>query len=191
LYQSVKYIIKNNIEGDFAECGVWKGGSCMLIAYTLMNSGIDKKQIFLYDTFEGMVRPSELDGKEGMSRWEANKISETQNKWCYASFEEVKTNMEKTGYPFEKVKMIKGKVEETIPATIPERLSLLRLDTDWYESTRHELIHLYPVLLKHGVLIIDDYGAWQGARKAVDEYFNPVPYAFLFRVDPFRRIIIK
>jgi len=104
----------------------------------------------------------------------------------------VQANLGRTGYPAERIHYVKGKVEETIPATLPSRIALLRLDTDWYESTRHELQHLYPLLSTHGVLIIDDYGHWQGARQAVDEYFaasaEPV---FLHRVDYTARLVVK
>ena len=72
---------------------------------------------------------------------------------------------------------------------MPERIALLRIDTDWYESTRHELVHLYPRLSPGGVLIIDDYGHWQGARKAVDEYFQAG--LFLNHIDYTGRLAIK
>ena len=92
----------------------------------------------------------------------------------------------------ERIHFVEGKVEDTIPATLPKRVALLRLDTDWYESTRHELCHLYPLLSRHGILVIDDYGHWQGARQAVDEYFaaqgQPV---YLHRVDYTARLVVK
>ena len=105
--------------------------------------------------------------------------------------EEVEKNMKSSGYPAENLVFIKGKVEETIPGNIPSSISLLRLDTDWYESTRHELNNLYPLIEKNGVLIVDDYGAWQGARRAVDEYFTNMPSSFLGRIDYTGRILIK
>jgi O-methyltransferase len=83
-------------------------------------------------------------------------------------------------------------VEDTIPASVPEQIALLRLDTDWYESTKCELEILFPRLVKGGVIIIDDYGCWQGARKAVDEYFNKNNIAILLnRMDDTGRIGIK
>lgn len=108
---------------------------------------------------------------------------------CYSPIEEVKANMLQTGYPAANIVWVKGKVEETIPATIPAQIALLRLDTDWYESTRHELQHLYPLLSSKGVLLIDDYGAWQGARKATDEFFGNRVY--LHRIDWTGRLLIK
>ncbi|MCY7309439.1 MAG: TylF/MycF family methyltransferase [Chitinophagaceae bacterium] len=191
LYQTVNYIIKNNLEGDLVECGVWKGGSSMLMAYTLLEAGISNRKIYLYDTFEGMTKPGEMDGQEEKDQWDRGKVTDTLNNMCYSPIEEVKANMNKTGYPVENIVLVKGKVEETVPGTIPSKISLLRLDTDWYESTKHELIHLYPLLEKHGVLIVDDYGAWQGARKATDEYFTSIPNTFLGRIDYTGRIVIK
>jgi len=191
LYKAVKYIIKNNIEGDLVECGVWKGGSSMLMAYSLLEAGVSDRKIYLYDTFEGMTQPGEMDGQEEKDQWESGKVSDTLNNMCYSPIEEVKANMGKTGYPSDNIILVKGKVEETLPGKLPAAISLLRLDTDWYASTKHELIHLYPLLVKHGVLIVDDYGAWQGARKATDEYFSSKPQPFLNRIDYTGRLVIK
>lgn len=195
LYKAVQYVSQNKLEGDFVECGVWRGGSAMVMAKTLaLNKDLDRK-FFLYDTYEGMTKPSEKDvsfqGHSGDVDWEKNQKS-THNDWCYAPYEEVKKNMESTGYPSDRISLIKGKVEDTIPATVPDKISLLRLDTDWYESTMHELVHLYPRLVKNGILIIDDYGHWKGAREAVDQYFaekNVKP--MLFRMDYAGRMMIK
>ena len=191
LYQAVLYIIRNGIKGDFAECGVWKGGSVMLIAYTLLEAGITNRKIYLYDTFEGMTKPGEKDGEKEKAEWEKNKVNEQLNNWCLSPLEEVQANMATTGYPKENIVFIKGKVEETIPGTIPGKIALLRLDTDWYESTKHEL-NIYTLCWKKdGILIIDDYGAWQGARKAVDEYFAANGQVYLNRLDYTGRLVIK
>jgi hypothetical protein len=196
LYKAVKYVVKAKLEGDFVECGVWKGGSAMVIAHTLKTLGITDREIFLYDTYEGMSEPSEHDMKNSTGDgdhvrkyWEENQ-AEGVNKWCYSALDEVRNNLESTGYPINHIHTIKGKVEDTIPDTIPKKISLLRLDTDWYESTKHELIYLYPILSDKGVLIIDDYGSWAGAKKAVDEYFEETPI-LLNRVDTTGRIGIK
>jgi len=106
--------------------------------------------------------------------------------------EEVRHNLSNVGYPDDRIKLVKGLVEATLPNKAPSKIALLRLDTDWYESTRHELIHLYPRLAQRGVLIIDDYGHWEGAQKAVDEYIrdNNLP-VLLNRIDYTGRIAIK
>lgn len=191
LYQAILYILNKGIQGDFAECGVWKGGSVMMIASMLSAAGITDRKIYLYDTFEGMAKPGDEDGDWEKAEWEKNKINDQLNKWCLSPLEEVQANMATTGYPRENIVFIKGKVEQTIPGTIPGKLALLRLDTDWYESTRHELYHLYPLLEKGGILIIDDYGAWPGARKAVDEYFAMNEPVYLNRLDFTGRLVIK
>ena len=196
LYLSVKYVLENDLEGDFVECGVWRGGSSMLIATYLKLKGRDDKKIFLYDTFEGMTKPSELDvsvKKEvASSIFSKTATSEDYSNWCYADLGDVKNNLLSTGIKNESLHFVKGKVEETIPGTIPDKIALLRLDTDWYESTKHELEHLYPLLVEKGVLIIDDYGFWEGCKKAVMEYFDSIGQRVLLnRIDHSGRILIK
>ena len=89
-----------------------------------------------------------------------------------------------TGYPMDRERFVPGPVEETLPAAAPETIALLRLDTDWYESTRHELVHLFPRLRPGGVLIVDDYGHWSGAKHSVDEYFSGTgQHILLNRID--------
>lgn len=196
LIYAVEYIIKNNIEGDFVECGVWKGGSSMVIALTLQKLGITDRNIYLYDTYTGMSEPTDADvfinGQAARQRFETAKLTNDTSSWCYSSLDEVKTNMHSTGYPKDKLHFIKGKVENTIPATLPNKTALLRLDTDFYESTKHELIHLFPLLCVSGVLIIDDYGDWAGSQKATDEYIKENNVRILLnRIDCAARLGIK
>jgi O-methyltransferase len=192
LVNAVNYVARNKIPGDIAECGVWRGGSMMIVALTLLLNGDKGRSLYLYDTFEGMSAPTDAD-KSADGVLAGDLLAQAQREeaiWCYSDIEEVRKNLVSTGYPAEKIHLIKGKVEETIPRTLPRELSILRLDTDWYESTKHELTHLYPLLRREGVLIIDDYGDWQGARKAVDEYFRS-SRAFLHRIDRTGRMVIK
>lgn len=197
LYNGVKYIIANNIQGDFVECGVWKGGSAMLIAKILSLHNIKDRRVILYDTYEGMSEPTEFDkdysGEKATSLLQKSSIEDQASVWCYSSFDEVKENMLRTGLDASQILMIKGKVEDTIPYQIPtKKIALLRLDTDWYESTAHELLHLYPLLHIPGVLIIDDYGHWEGCRRAVDEYFAKNNISLLLnRIDETGRFGIK
>ncbi len=198
LIRAVEYIIINKIPGDFVECGVWKGGSMMLLAKTLLKHGINNRDLYLYDTFEGMSEPTDLDisfddkKAENLLKLEIDAKQNGYNVWCYSTLEEVKENMISTGYNADNIHLYKGKVEETIPGKIPQKIALLRLDTDWYESTLHELKYLYPLLTQKGVLIIDDYGQWMGQRKAVDEYIaqNEIDI-FLNRIDFSSRLAIK
>jgi hypothetical protein len=196
LRESVKYLVQNKIHGDIVECGVWKGGSMMAVARTLMESGALDRRLFLFDTFSGMTPPTGVDVNfEGTPA--AHLLSESTEKsnssiWAYGGLEEVKRNLRTTGYPEERTVFVKGRVEDTIPEHAPDRIALLRLDTDWYESTRHELSHLYPRLSQGGVLIIDDYGHWAGARKAVDSYMTEHNLPLLLhRIDYTGRICIK
>lgn len=194
LYMAVRYVVRNQIAGDFVECGVWRGGSSMMIALTLNLLNEQKRKIYLYDTFEGMSEPTEADrdflGRKADRLLEENQDRKETSVWCLAGIEDVTRNLVSTGYPKENIMFVKGKVEETLPNKMPARISLLRLDTDWYESTRHELIYLYPQLEKDGVLIIDDYGHWEGCKKAVDEYFSD-KRILLNRIDYTGRIAVK
>ena len=196
LIQAVNYIIKNKIAGDIVECGVWKGGSIMAITKTLLELKSYDKELYLFDTFEGMPKPTEFDvsykDKLAIKEFEDRKIDNNSSDWLRIELDEVKKNVFSTGYNKEKFHFIKGKVEDTIPKNSPETISILRLDTDWYDSTRHELIHLFPRLVRGGVVIIDDYGFWRGAKKAVDEYFEENNISILLnRIDTTGVIGIK
>ena len=162
------------------------------IALTLLAVGDTKRPLYLFDTFEGMSAPSEHDVRAEDNRPAAELLERSTSSkiWCRASIEDVSANMAMTGYPPENVTFCKGMVEDTLPAKAPDKIAILRLDTDWYDSTRHELNELFPRLAPGGVLIIDDYGYWAGARKAVDEYFADRPI-LLSRIDQTGRIAIK
>lgn len=177
LYDSVNYISACDIHGDFVECGVWRGGSSMVLACTLMEIGEHNRTIYLYDTFSGMSEPSSDDLKisdsprpiSGIEYWNRTRRGD-HTEWCYSPLDDVKKNVFSTGYPHDLIRFTKGKVEDTIPRVIPDKIALLRLDTDFYESTIHEMEYLFPRLSNGGVLILDDYDTWGGAKKAVDEY---------------------
>jgi O-methyltransferase len=194
LLGAVDHIVRHRIEGDIVECGVWRGGSMMAVALALLARGDASRHLYLYDTFEGMSEPTEADRSLSgePARQQLDRTARDKPLWAVASLEDVQANLWSTGYPRERIHFVKGKVEDTIPATLPARIALLRLDTDWYESTRHELQHLYPLLSRHGLLIIDDYGHWQGARRAVDEFFAASEHpVFLHRVDYTARLVVK
>ncbi len=168
-----KYLEKNFIPGDFVETGVWRGGSAIVAKYFLNNS----RNIFLFDTFTGMTKPTSHDFRIGaktnyetLSKWEKSK-KPTHVDWVFASIEEVTKNFKKFGLLDDRVRFIKGDVTKTLKRGVPDQIALLRLDTDFYDSTLIALQVLYPLLITGGVLILDDYGHWDGARKAVDEYF--------------------
>ncbi len=189
LCQSVEYVVKNGIQGDFVECGVWKGGCSMAMALTLMRLGDTSRRLYLYDTYDaGWPEADESDvtseGVHASKLWTESLARGETPDTLFAKFSAVRDAMASTGYPMERVHMIRGKVEDTIPNEAPEEVAILRLDTDWYASTKHELVHLYPRLANLGVLVLDDYGYFLGARKAVDEYFaeRKIPL-YLQRID--------
>lgn len=194
LYQATNYVVANNIQGAIVECGVWKGGSVMISAATLKKLNAEK-EIYLYDTFEGMSEPTEKDvtfrNESAYQNWDKIKSSRSII-FCYSTLEEVKKNVLSTGYPEDKFHFVKGKVEDTIPSIVPDKISILRLDTDWYESTYHELKHLFSRVAVNGVIIIDDYGYWKGAREAVDQFFKEMNIKpLLIRIDHTGRIMQK
>lgn len=190
LYQAVRYVRAHSIEGTFVECGVWRGGSSMLACLAAASAGWEA-DFWLFDTFAGMTAPDDADGAAAVARWRGGAHGD-RNDWAYAPEGEVRGNLLLTGVAPERLHLVRGPVEETIPSSSPERIALLRLDTDWYRSTLHELTHLYPRLASGGVLIIDDYGYWQGARRAVDEYFGAMPAPpMLTRIDVTGRIALK
>jgi len=188
LVHAVRHVVRNRIAGDMVECGVWKGGSVMAMALTLLQLGARDRSLYLFDTFAGMTAPSEVD-VDYQGR-QAHVILDAVR--CEASQQEVEKAVFSTGYDPEQIHFVPGRVEETIPDHAPASIALLRLDTDWYESTQHELQHLFPRLARGGVIIIDDYGHWRGARQAVDEYIaqHQIPL-FLHRIDYTGRIGVK
>lgn len=201
LIEAVRYCAVRSVPGAFAECGVWRGGSILAMILTLQEMGLADRHIYLYDTFEGMTEPTVHDvsaiDPPALETWRQAEDDE-RSPWneLFSSdvFSEaaVRRLLAETGYPPELLHFVRGPVERTIPLEAPEALALLRLDTDWYESTRHEMTHLFPRLATGGVLIVDDYGHWQGARKAVDEYLRAESRTLLLnRIDYTARIAVK
>lgn len=165
-----------------------------MMAAALALSGNTNRELYLFDTFDGLPPPGDLDVDfNGVSAAEqtAKDPSRVGHITAVARLEEVQRNMASTGYPDSQVHYIEGLVEDTIPESAPEQIALLRLDTDWHESTRHELLHLLPRVVSGGVLIVDDYGHWKGARQAVDEYLEETGIRLLLcRIDFTGRIAV-
>lgn len=181
LIQAVDYVIGRDIPGAFVECGTYRAGCAMAIAMRLEQLGVRDRDIHLFDTFEGMPAPERPDDRttflrDGLTIGQMFSDAREDPEQAAAWFEDVeeiaRRNVESTGFPADRLHLVRGKVEDTIPEHAPGPIALLRLDTDWYESTIHELEHLYPVLSSGGVLVIDDYGVLTGARDATDEYFS-------------------
>jgi len=191
LIKSLHYINKKKIIGDIVECGIWRGGN-LFLAKKIQDKYYKeiKRKFYGFDTFEGMPEPSTHDGVK------VNEIYQNfKNKnepWTKASLDDVKNFSKKLFLDIDEFNFIKGKVEDTLKdkKNLPNKISLLRLDTDLYESTKIELNILYPLLVEKGILIIDDYGDFQGCRKAVDEYFSD-KNVLMISVDKSCRVIVK
>jgi hypothetical protein len=178
---AVEHAVTNAVPGSLVECGVWRGGSVLAMILTLQRHGVDDRDIYLYDTFEGMTEPGEHDtspfDEPAADTW-LQATAAGKQAWDYMfqpevfGRDQVEALLLSTGYPADRLHFVVGPVEQTLPGVVPQAIAVLRLDTDWYESTRDELEHLYPLISRGGVLIIDDYGHWEGARRAVDEYFE-------------------
>lgn len=175
LYNELERIRLENIDGDFVECGVYMGGNILGMMEYCESFKLDKK-IWLYDTFSGMTPPKEID--KDLNNISAKK--QWQNIQCNASLDKVKQNL--SGSQYKNIIYVVGDVCETLQETqnIPSKISLLRLDTDWFDSTKCELEILFPILSDGGSLIIDDYGHWKGCKLAVDEYFINTNYSLNF-----------
>jgi hypothetical protein len=194
LYKATEYVVKAGIPGDIVECGVWRGGSMMLVASTLLALGDTSRTLYLFDTFEGHPLPDpekdvDIFGNPVVDG-AANRTSDQGSDWGYVSIDEVRANMASTGYPTNKVVLIKGMVEKTASLNAPAQLSIVRLDTDWFRSAQAALQAFWPRLSRKGVLIVDDYGHYPGQRRAVEEYFANAP-VLLHRVDYSGRTIVK
>lgn len=175
LADTVEYLVENDIPGDFVECGVYMGGSCMVIAGVLKHLGSNRR-LLMYDTFDGVPMPNSneltLEGNSLQEWYKNNKIDEEGNSsWCYCSFEDVFDNMDTVGYNGD-IEYIKGDVLETIPNNYSRQIALLRIDVDLDEPTRHVLDHLYKLIPNNGSLILDDYGHFPKVKETVDSFLQ-------------------
>lgn len=200
LRDAVRYVVLTGVPGAIVECGVFRGGSMMAVAHTLQAMGREDRELYLYDTFSGMPSPGERDvdifgvsAADRRARYEKNPppTESIPTMLQLLPLEDVRRLMLETGYPGYRMHFVTGLVEDTIPDEAPETIAVLRLDTDYYSSTRHEFVHLYPRVSDGGVVIIDDYGRWKGAREATDEYLAEQGlHALLHRIDTASRMIV-
>lgn len=205
---SCLYVCESGIKGAFVECGVWRGGNAIIAADVFGRHGKDDR-VILFDTFTGMTEPCAHDfdirrGKSARLRFEQDQRA-ARNQWAsalvrvlyprrrpYATLDEVRRNFSDAGIRQDRVDFVEGDVNETlnVEANLPAAISVLRLDTDLYESTKKELEVLWPRVVSGGIMMIDDYGHWAGAKKAVDEYFNG-RRPFFHYIDHTGRLTIK
>lgn len=193
--RALRYVEAREIPGSIVECGVWRGGN-LVLAGLVRKEVSSRREIFAFDTFAGMTAPTEHDHKAVAEVNTVAKFEQLErdghNEWCYASIEDVTANFARVVGKDAQLRTVKGPVQETLtdPANIPDQIAILRLDTDFYDSTKAEMEILYPRLQSGGILIVDDYGEWAGARKAVDEYFAN-EFVWLQRVTHTVRMMIK
>lgn len=193
LVEAVRYLVRADVPGAFVECGVWRGGSAMAMALTLMDLGVVDRDLYLFDTFTHMPFPGDEDvDLHGIAAADIYDDAVAAEAFRYLPYEEVRRVVAGTGYPAERLHFVQGMVEDTIPAQAPGDIALCRLDTDWYASTAHEMEHLWPTISPGGVLLVDDYGQFMGAKKAVDEYVaaHELP-VLLNRIDFSGRLVVK
>ena len=175
LWQQVRYLDRAGIQGSLVECGTWRGGSVGMMALAhLAGSPTPTRRIELFDSFEGLPQPTAKDGAKAATyaRGRVTGALDTIDA-CVAPLEENRSLLEGSiGYPGELTTYHRGWFQDTVPAAAPGLgpIALLRLDGDWYESTLICLDHLYDLVPAGGVVVIDDYGHWEGCRRAVDEY---------------------
>ena len=177
----IEELNNQNISGDIVECGVWKGGCSMWMMICQKKYNM-LRNFYLYDTFDGMTFPdSDKDAKEAVDIY--NKINKglyernydkwhTEKKWAFAPIEMVQNNIKLTNYDESKISFVIGDVCSTLNTSVPAEISILRLDTDWYNSTKKELDVLFPHVVKNGYVVVDDYYAWKGSRTATDEFLK-------------------
>lgn len=173
LWDSCGKILESSVPGCFVECGVWKGGSSAIMGLALRHARV-KRELHLFDSFEGLPEPSDLDGQaaidysDGRSSGDLSPIRK-----CEAVLSDVRGLLVgRLGLEERFVHFHVGWFQKTVPAAAKclGPIALLRLDGDWYESTKVCLDNLYPLLSPGGILILDDYFCWEGCRKATDEY---------------------
>lgn len=172
IYDLSETVEKESISGAFVECGVWKGGCAATMAYVAQKYNSDRKT-WLFDSFEGLPEPSEKDGIVAKSRMAINVKEE--NRKCVASVEDIEELFfQKLKLERKYVLIRKGWFQNVLPNVKNEigAIAILRIDADWYESTKSCFDNLYDNVVSGGYVVIDDYGHWEGCRKAVDEFLE-------------------
>ena len=196
--EATRYISEAGIPGSIVEVGVWRGGSAMAAALTLKKRRLTNRDFYLFDTFDGSWDPPSRRDRLVYPQSQPRPRPQ-KNVFKHGGFTEkqvstraVRARMSDVGYPLTRVHCVKGQVQKTVPRVLPEEIAILRLDTDFYSSTYHSLKNLYPRLAVGGVLIIDDYGKYEGATQATDRYIRENRLKILLnRIDSQGRIGIK
>jgi len=157
-------VIAKGVPGDLIETGVWRGGATIFMRAMLKAYGVTDRRVWVADSFEGLPPPNTAK----YPRDAASRLHEARE--LAVSLEEVKTNFDRYGLLDDQVRFLKGWFRDTLPAAPIERLAVLRLDGDMYQSTMDTLVNLYPKVSQGGYVIVDDYGAIPACRQAVHDY---------------------
>lgn len=159
-------VLNDNIPGDVIETGVWRGGSTIFMRGILKAYGVTDRLVWVADSFEGLP-PPDADNYPADKGMEFSNIPELA-----VSVDKVRDNFSRYGLLDDQVRFLKGFFRDTLPTAQIERLALLRLDGDLYESTMQGLTYLYPKVSVGGFVIVDDYGALDACKRAVHDYLD-------------------
>lgn len=163
LYRLAREIERGGVAGALVECGVYRGGSAAVMAYAGRHAPAPRP-LWLFDSFQGLPRPSPEDGAKAREEYHAG--------WCQGSAEDVREVFRLLGIPLSRLHVVEGWYQDTFPKAQVRPISLLHIDADWYESVKLCLEKFYDAVEPGGFVVLDDYGYWEGCRKAVDEFFQ-------------------
>jgi len=181
LYEAAREVVEQSIPGTAVECGVARGGSAATIA-TALSETDPSREVLLFDTFEGLPAPT----RENPDYDRAVRLTGG----CRGEMQEVDELFHRLG--LRNYRLIQGMFQDTLPQADTGEISLLHIDGDWYESTRACLENLWDRVSDGGIVQIDDYGEWQGCKKAVDEFFGGRAIDVRLQyVDPSARRLVK
>jgi len=161
LYKLSDEVNRLSLPGDFVECGVYNGGSAAIMA-SFCEKTEPKRNIWLFDSFEGLPKPTEADGYE----------APPYEGWCHGDLEKVKRIFRKLSIPESRVHIVKGWFQDTFPTVEIPQIAILHIDADWYESVKLCLEKFYDCVQPGGYIVLDDYGDWQGCKIAADEFIK-------------------
>ncbi len=181
-------MVRNGIPGSFVECGVWRGGSSMAMLLPQRAAfGKVERLVYMLDSFEGLPPVTVRDGPLA-AQWKQGGDPTNYLDNCRASLEELQHALKTLGFSSENFRIVPGWFNQSVPALVPqlqrEGIALLRLDGDWYDSTMTCLEHLVPLVAEGGVVIVDDYYAWDGCARAVHDYLSRHDLAYRLRSLP-------
>jgi len=161
LYKLSEEINQRSVPGDIVECGVYNGGSAAIMASLCEKSPLNRN-VWLFDSFEGLPKPTDKDGEEAPA----------YEGWCHGDLSKVKEVLRKLRIPQSRVHIVKGWFQDTFPSAQIRDIAILHIDADWYDSVKLCLENFYDSVQPGGYIVLDDYGDWEGCRIATDEFLK-------------------